>query len=83
MAGLKKFFSFIAFLISLLLALGLAVFVFMICLRNHAILDIDLLFTTLKAVPVEYIVLASFGAGWLLGLLLALLFKIKKAFKHS
>ncbi|MCY4045136.1 MAG: hypothetical protein OXE99_08650 [Cellvibrionales bacterium] len=83
MRAVKKFFSFLFLAASLLLSLGLAAFLLVVCLRNHLKVDLDVFFTTFHQIPIEILLLSAFGAGCAFGLLIALCFTFKKLFKHS
>lgn len=83
MRALKKFFSFLFLTASLLVSLGIAAFLLVVCLRNHLKVDLDVFFTTFQQVPIEILLLSAFGLGCAFGLLIALFFALKKLFKHS
>ncbi len=81
MGSIKKFFSFLTFTCSLLIAAAIAFFILVVCLRNHVLLDLDLLVIKFTQVPVELVVLSSFGVGVAFGLLVAFLLFFRRVCK--
>ena len=56
--------------------------VFLLCLRNEALVDVDFLFGKLSQVPIEQVIFASFLLGVLSGILASLGIMFRMYRKH-
>lgn len=66
-----------------LIFLVLSFYVFVVCLRNHALVDLDLFFIAFTQIKLELLLVASFIVGGFAGVLASLLMMWRMRSKHS
>ncbi len=70
-------------LFQILICVAFFAYVFLISLRNHAKIDLDLYFYQVQQAPVEVVVVSAFLLGGVLGVLSWILPSLSGALKHK